>query len=540
MANLSLVLASELAGLGLLLGTTGLLGCNETRAVGRAATEAIETDVTGQVKDERGEPVAGATVRLYGLLDNTGFVEGSDIRSASAYIDREAVLASSNTLATGETGADGRFKLSEIPNAFLAVAVKEDCSPGFAGFDETSGVLNLDTLITPSFSGGLNFEIPTFNITCATPPAVTEQGNTEDAPPFEPPASVVSCDASSCQAAGGSCSAETCVTNCVAAACAAAGGSCVAGECAMPSCSPSACTAAGGMCTSDGASCALPACTSDADCEAGQPGAFCEHPGEVALAACHAPLPGEVCPPLAVQGWSAFRVTDASGALLVDASSEGKHVAAVPADGVVRIYGNYVGVATKVYIQVQSGGASCANSPPRTDFVAANIVGGELLTDKGGFVELALHGGQQRIQLSTSETLGVGERSFVAELGAPCAPPAHAFTAILTWDAGLDGSVDLDLNVWNATKKGVCVGHQQEAWGKLRHSKGPGPEVFESDDVAQGPFTIKVQSFCGPPRPVQGKLRIIRTIQGQLLDESYVFSVARPRDVAEIGVFAAE
>ena len=284
----------------------------------------------------------------------------------------------------------------------------------------------------------------------------------------------------------------------------------------------------------------MPACTSDADCEAGQPGAFCVHPGEVALAACHAPLPGEVCPPVAVQGWSGFRVTDTSGALLVDLSSESKHVAAVPADGVVRVYGNYAGAATKVYIQVQSGGASCANAPPRSDFIAANLVGGELLTDKGGFVELALHGGQQRIQLSTSETLGVGERSFVAEFGAPCAPPAHAFTAILTWDAGLDGSVDLDLNVWNATKKGVCVGHQQEAWGKLRHSKGPGPEVFESDDVAQGPFTIKVQSFCGPARPVQGKLRIIRTIKGQLLDESYVFSVARPRDVAEIGVFAAE
>ena len=41
-----------------------------------------------------------------------------------------------------------------------------------------------------------------------------------------------------------------------------------------------------------------------------------------------------------------------------------------------------------------------------------------IATDKGGFVELALHGGYQRVQLSTSETLGVGERSFVVELGA--------------------------------------------------------------------------------------------------------------------------
>ena len=236
------------------------------------------------------------------------------------------MLASSNTLATGETGADGRFRLSEIPNAFLAVAVKEDCSPGFAGFDETTGVLNVDTLITPNFSGGLNFEIPTFNVTCATPPEVTEQGNADDAPPFEPPPSVVSCDAASCQAAGGTCSGETCV---------------------------------------------MPACTSDADCQAGQPGAFCENPGDVALAACHAPLPGEICPPIAVQGWTGFRVTDTSGTLIVDASAEGKVVATVPADGVVRIYGDYGGAAKHVFVQVQSGGATCANSPPRTDFIAA-------------------------------------------------------------------------------------------------------------------------------------------------------------------------
>ncbi len=36
-------------------------------------------------------------------------------------------------------------RLSEIPNAFLAVAVKDDCSPAFAGFDETTGVLSVAT-----------------------------------------------------------------------------------------------------------------------------------------------------------------------------------------------------------------------------------------------------------------------------------------------------------------------------------------------------------------------------------------------------------
>jgi hypothetical protein len=544
MANLFLRL-SRLGTLGCLLGSSllgssALIGCSKAREVGRAATEALETDITGQVQDDRGEPVAGMSVRLYGLLENTDFVEGGDVRSGRAYIDREAVLASGNTLASGETEEDGSFKLSAIPNAFLAVVAKDDCSPAFAGFDEATGVLSLDTLITPNLSGGLNFEIPTFKVTCATPPEVGAQGNAEDAPAFEPPPSVVSCDAASCQAAGGTCNAETCVATCVAEACAAAGGSCVAGACATPACNASTCTAAGGTCTSDGSSCAMPACASDADCQAGQPGAFCEHPGDVALAACHAPLPGEICPPPTLQGWTGFRITDANGTLLVDASTEGKVVAAVPADGIVRVYGDYGGAAQKAFVQVQSGGASCANSPPRTDFVTVKLAGGQIATDKGGFVELALHGGYQRIQLSTSETLGVGERSFVVELGAPCAPPAHAFTAILTWDAGPEGSVDLDLNVWNSKRKGVCVGHRQEAWGKLRHSKGPGPEVFESDNVAQGPFTIKVQSFCGPAGAIQGKLRVIRTLRGQLLDESFVFSVSRPGDVAELGVFAAE
>ncbi|MEY2931142.1 MAG: hypothetical protein RL033_1891 [Pseudomonadota bacterium] len=520
--------------------STALFGCSKAEEVGHQVTSALETDISGRVVDDRGEPVEGMSIRLYGLLDNTQFVEGGDVRSGRAYIDREAILASNNTLGTTQTDADGRFRLSEIPNAFLAVAVKEDCSPAFAGFDETTGVLSVDTLITPNLGGGLNFEIPTFRCTCSEPPVVSAQGNADDAPPFEPPPSVVSCDAASCTASGGTCSGQTCVVTCGAAACAEAGGSCVGGACVTPACNPSACATAGGACSMDGSTCQLPACTSNADCEAGQPGAFCENAGDVVLAACHAPLPGEICPPVAVEGWTGFRITDSSGALLADASTEGKRVPAIPADGIVRVYGAYGGAGTKAFVQVQSGGASCANAPPRTDFVAANVVGGGIVTDKGGFLELALHGGQQRLQLSTSETLGVGERSFVVELGQPCAPPAHAFTAILTWDAGVEGTVDLDLNVWNSARRGVCVGRAQEAWGKLKHSKGPGPEVFESDDVAQGPFTIKVQSFCGPSGAIQGKLRVIRTLKGQLLDESFVFEVERPGDVAEIGVFAAE
>jgi hypothetical protein len=86
----------------------------------------------------------------------------------------------------------------------------------------------------------------------------------------------------------------------------------------------------------------------------------------------------------------------------------------------------------------------------------------------------------------------------------------------------------------------LCVGRKQAAWGRLRDGKGPGPEVFQSNDVSQGPFTIKVQAFCGRSRDVQGKVRIIRTVDGQLVDHSYVFSLDRPKAVAEIGVFAGE
>jgi hypothetical protein len=525
--------ATALVALG--LAVVPLVGCKETK-------EVLGSDIRGQVLDDRGEPVAGATVRLYGLLENTNFVEDSDIGSAEAYIDREAVLASSNTLATGETGADGRFELNAIPNAFLAVVTKDGCSAGFAGFDEETGVLNVSTLITPNLRDGLDFNVPGFIVTCATPPEVGEDGNGEDAPIFEPPPSTVTCDVESCAAAGGTCAAETCVSTCVSETCVAAGGSCVDGACAMPTCDAAACQAAGGTCAAEGTSCALPACIADEDCAAGQPGAFCENPGDVALAACHAPLPGEVCPPIVAQGWTGFRVTGTDDALLADASSEGQIVAAaaLPADGIVRVYADYDGAATIAYVQVQSGGPSCANSPPRTDFVAVDIVEGKIATDQGGFLELALHGGYQRVQVTTSEGLGVGERSFVVQFGEPCAPPAYAFTAILTWDAGPGNPIDLDLNVWNSAGNVLCVGRKQAAWGRLRDGKGPGPEVFQSNDVAQGPFTIKVQAFCGRTREVQGKVRIIRTVGGQLLDQSYVFSLDRPKAVAEIGVFAGE
>jgi hypothetical protein len=522
--------------LGLSVGGVALIGCKQTHDV-------LDTDITGRVLDNRGEPVEGVTIRLFGLLDNTNFVEGSDVRSAEAYINRDAVLASNDTVATGKTGADGRFQLAAIPNAFLAVAVKDGCSPSFAGFDDATGVLNVNTLLTPNISGGLNFEIPSFAVACATPPEdVTDDGNSAEAPAFEPPAATVSCDPVSCEAAEGTCMADTCVSTCNAASCAAAGGSCVAGACVTPACNAAACAAEGGACNTDATSCDLPACTSDADCDAGQPGAYCEKPGDVALAKCHAPRPAEIIPPRVPEGWTGCKVTDSAGTVLADASSANGVVGApaIPADGIIRVYGDYDGDATNVFVQVQSGGSSCANFPPRTDYIAAHVVDGKIASDKGGYIELALHGGYQRIQLTTSDALGAGERSFVIQFGEPCAPPAHAFTAILTWDAGVGEPADLDMGIWNGDGKVLCTGSKQSAWGKLRDGKSPGPEVFESDDVSQGPFTIKVQFFCGRPRPIAGKVRIIRKHGGQLVDETYAFTVDRPKVVAEIGVFAGE
>ncbi len=541
--HMTLLLRSPaLIALGLLSSTIWCAGCQQTEDALDATEDALGADVTGRVLDNRGEPVAGVTVRLYGLLGNTEFVEGGDIESASAYINRDAVLASNNTITSGETGADGSFELSAIPNAFLAVVSKEGCSPAFAGFDDATGVLNVNTLLTPNFSNGVNFVIPEFVVACATAPEVSQEGNAADAPAYEPPVATVTCDPTSCQAAGGTCTADTCVSTCVAESCQSAGGTCVAGACTTPACDATACAAEGGTCNADASSCTLPACSTDAECELGQPGAFCENPGDVALAACHAPLPAEIIPPVVAEGWAGCRVTGVDGSMIADASTDNQVVAAaaLPADGIVRIYGDYGGTATKVYVQVQSGGRSCANFPPRTDFITVDVVGGQLATDKGGFLELALHGGYQRVQLSTSETLGVGDRSFVIEFGEPCAPPAHAFTAILTWDAGVREPTDLDLSIWNGAGRVLCVGSKQSAWGQLRDGQSPGPEVFESDDVSEGPFTIKVQFFCGRPRAIAGKVRIIRTLSGQLVDDTYSFTVNGPKDVAEIGVFAGE
>ena len=122
--------------------------------------------------------------------------------------------------------------------------------------------------------------------------------------------------------------------------------------------------------------------------------------------------------------------------------------------------------------------------------------------------------------------------------------PRFPFIALLTWAAGrrVGRSADLDLNVWNASGQLVYVGNPKWPWGRFRHhwGRGPGPEVFASFDAAQGPLTIKVQYFAGKPRPVHGKVRIIRLVGGDVSDRTFAFTVNRPKDVVEIGKFATQ
>ena len=147
------------------------------------------------------------------------------------------MLASDNDLRSVVTEADGRFSFKELPNAFLAVATQEACSAGYAGFDEETGVLSVDTLIKPKLSNGLSFKIPTFVLACAEPPPEVEpEGNTPECPPFEPepPPPPPPCTADSCAGAFGHCEETACIITCAKESCEASGGSCSEGKCVVP------------------------------------------------------------------------------------------------------------------------------------------------------------------------------------------------------------------------------------------------------------------------------------------------------------------
>jgi hypothetical protein len=275
--------------LAVLGGAVLLAGCKKDE-VKDAVDEARESRVTGRVLDDRGAPVAGATVRLLDLAANPQFVEGADAGALEAYIDREAVLAATSAVAQAQTGADGTFTMKDVAaSAFLAVATAPACSAGFAGFDEETGVLDLNTLLVPTFDDELRFAVPDFVIACASAPEVGPDGNSGEALPDEPPPAIVVCEEDRCSAAGGTCVGDTCALTCSAAACTASGGTCVEGECVIPPtcveldcidlggvCEEDVCVVfecgaeceeAGGTCIEDGSICDLPPClAAAADC----------------------------------------------------------------------------------------------------------------------------------------------------------------------------------------------------------------------------------------------------------------------------------
>lgn len=452
--------------------------------------ERLDSTVSGSVTDNRGAALEGATVELFDLAANQSFVEGGDVTAAEAYIDRAAILSSDNSLATATTGSDGKFVFEGVfPSALLAVATKDGCTSGFAGFDEETGVLNLDTLILPD--SNLDFAVPTFVLACATPPEdIGPEGNTDEAPPFEP-------------------------------------------EVTPPTCDEATCTAAGGVC--EGADCVL-ACTSDDDCQAGQPGAWCDL--IASPVACRAPAPGEIVPPVEVTAWTSFTLVGADDAVLADASAGNATLGidSIPETGLAEVRADYDGDAETAFVHVQSGGQECPDLQPRTDHFEVEIVDGKVAG------EVYLHGGHQKILVSTSAVLGEGDQTFAIEVGEPCALPRHPFVAIMSWDAGPSEPADLDLNIWSADGELVHIGSKQAGWGQLAREgrQGPGPEVFRASDVSAGPFTIKAQFFSGRPRDIEGKLRLLRIIDGTVRDDSFVFTVSRPKDVAEIGVFESE
>ena len=128
----------------LLVFALGTTGCDE-------AAKLLKSKVSGKVVNAKGEPVEGANVKLFNLTDNTNFVVGADIQSASGEIDPVAVATGTNTTGEMATLADGTFEFTKLPNVFLATASKDGCTLDVQGFNDETGILNLDTPIKPSF-----------------------------------------------------------------------------------------------------------------------------------------------------------------------------------------------------------------------------------------------------------------------------------------------------------------------------------------------------------------------------------------------------
>ena len=102
MGNLS-ERARLLCAVAMALGVSASLGCSEAKKVGDAVTDAIETDVTGLVQDDQGEPVVGANPR------KKPRAAGLDLRAVSGSSTRDAAPPSPLPSPDGSppTGAPG-------------------------------------------------------------------------------------------------------------------------------------------------------------------------------------------------------------------------------------------------------------------------------------------------------------------------------------------------------------------------------------------------------------------------------------------------
>ncbi len=474
-----------------------LLACDEV-------TDLLDVNIKGMVKNDKGEGIEGATVKLFKLSQNNDFVEGGDPTSGEAKIIPEKVASSTNTSATATTGSDGSFLIEGVTaDAFLATAGKENCTIDFQGFDAETGALNLDTLIKPDVTSGSTDISLDFVITCADPPdpdSLNDDGSSEDTEPVDPPAPD------------------------------------------PPACDETACTDAGGTCEDN--TCKLPTCTSDDDCVAasGEEGSFCVDPG-TADAECMPPDPNEIIPPAEPTGWSAFKVLDNTGSELLDASAAADDSYALPssvaAGSIVRVYGEYEGDAKTAYVMVQTGGQTCENFPPKIDFIEVPIIDGKLSGGKGDFIEVYIYGGFMKIQLTTSQTNGEGDRSMLVTYGDECQPPENPLVVILSWNKEEGKQIDIDLHVWNTDGDQCYYGAKSRDWGNLNLDDrvGPGPEVFTGTDADAGPFTIKTRYFSGSGA-VDCKVRVIKySAEDGISDNSFTFTIATPREIAEVGVF---
>ncbi|RJO67226.1 MAG: hypothetical protein C4523_10065 [Myxococcales bacterium] len=489
-----------LMGLGA-LAFSGLIvaGCDEV-------SDLLSVNINTTVTNNKGAPVEGATVKIFKLSENSDFVEGGDVNSQEAQIDPNKVATSTNTAAQGTTGADGKATIEDVTiDGFLATASKDGCTVDVVGFDAETGVLSLDTLIMPDIESGSTDINLDFVITCADPPAeedLNEDGANTDAEPYTPP------------------------------------------EPDPPACDQEACTAAGGTCESD--TCKLPACAQDADCVAasGQEGSFCKDPG-AETAECMPPDPNEIIPPAEPQGWTVFKILDSEGGDIIDASAASDTAykidqATAENNTVVRVYGEYDGDATVAYVMVQTGSQKCLNFEPKIDYLEVPIADGKLAGGKGDFVEVYLYGGYMKIQLTTSNVNGEGDRSMLVEVGNECELPSAPLTVILSWTVGEGQNADIDLHAWNKDEEQCYYANKNPGWGALDidDRRGPGPEVFQASDAAAGPFTVKVRYYSGGISPVQCKVRVIKNSASEgFSDTSYTFDLANPRDIFEVGYF---